>query len=66
MKSDDFGENCFYIFYLQFDAILRSNFRFIRSGKINSFEQDMSEDFVSRFDEYEKTITEGSDFKFDF
>lgn len=46
--------------------MLRSNFRFIRSGKINSFEQDMNEDFVSRFDEYEKTITEGSDFKFDF
>ncbi|XP_039434430.1 luciferin sulfotransferase-like [Culex pipiens pallens] len=43
-----------------------NQFQFIRSGKINSFEQDMSEDYVSRFDEYEKTITEGSDFKFDF
>ncbi|XP_052888204.1 luciferin sulfotransferase-like [Anopheles moucheti] len=44
----------------------KNNFKFIRSGTVGSYREDMNDVYVQRFEEYEKAITEGIDFDFFF
>uniref|UniRef100_A0A499FUW3 Sulfotransfer_1 domain-containing protein n=1 Tax=Anopheles farauti TaxID=69004 RepID=A0A499FUW3_9DIPT len=38
--------------------------RFIRSGTVGSYRKDMDEEYIRRFEAYEKATTEGTDFDF--
>ncbi|XP_058833563.1 luciferin sulfotransferase-like [Topomyia yanbarensis] len=43
-----------------------NEFRFIRSGKVGSYMDDMNDEYVARFDDYEKRITASKNFRFHF
>ncbi|XP_058118163.1 luciferin sulfotransferase-like [Anopheles ziemanni] len=44
----------------------KNEFKFIRSGTVGSYQQDMDEEYVQRFEQYEKSIIQGTDFNFFF
>ncbi|XP_052873036.1 luciferin sulfotransferase-like [Anopheles cruzii] len=43
-----------------------NDFRFIRSGTVGTYKQDMDEAYIRRFAEYEARATQGTDFDFFF
>ncbi|XP_058457124.1 luciferin sulfotransferase-like [Malaya genurostris] len=43
-----------------------NEFRFIRSGKVGSYRDEMNQEYVTRFDDYERKMTIGYSFDFNF